>query len=326
MDVAGAEALRRRIEENGALGRSSGSAGPAEAGLTSSARDDIFDELDGDEQLGCVRPALRQWLEHHERLQSEPLQTAPPAGAVRELTGGGAGALHARIEQQQRRDGHTGRGRPSHSAAAASVGEILARGRRRRAARWRIATIATSVSLSVAAAALTTIALQRANGEPTPTAAVVHLADWRPVAAALAAPPSLPVTLHALASYNPDGSGPENGAEVPNATDGNAVTYWSTESYLPGGFEKPGTGLLLGAGHPVRLARIELETGTPGFQASVRVGDSRDGGFRADSAWKTVGTRTVFRLRGLRGRYWLIWVRLPGHSGAAHINEVRATT
>ena len=82
MDVAGAEALRRRIEENMALGRSPGSADAAEARLTSSARGDIFDDLDGDEQFGCVRPALRQWLVHHERLQTAPPPVVDGAAPV----------------------------------------------------------------------------------------------------------------------------------------------------------------------------------------------------------------------------------------------------
>ena len=323
MDVAGAEALRRRIEETTALGRPPGSTRPAGARLTSRPRDDVFDDLDGDEQFGCVRPALRQWLEHHERMQAAP----PPARLADgpELNGGGAGALRARIEQQQRADGPAGqRGSTVRAPAATSVSEILARGRRRRAARWRVATVATSVSLSLAAAAFTSLALQKPNGNTT-TTAVVHLADWRPVIARTAATP-LPVRLHGLASYNPYGSGPEHTAEVANATDGNAVTYWSTETYFPGGFTKPGTGLVLRSGRPVRLARIELETGTPGFQATIRVSNSPDSGFRQDSAWQSVGARTVFTLRGLSGRYWLIWLRLPKHSGVAHINEVRATS
>src|SRR5579863_2394561 len=98
MDVAGAEALRRRIEEHQARERPSGSVNRAETEVTSPPRGDVFDDLDGDEQLETVRPALRQWLEHHGRCRAEPPATPlvdPVAGL--ELNGGGAGALRARI-------------------------------------------------------------------------------------------------------------------------------------------------------------------------------------------------------------------------------------
>ena len=113
---------------------------------------------------------------------------------------------------------------------------------------------------------------------------------------------------------------------MPRATDGNPTSYWTTETYYRNGFQKPGTGLVLDTAQTARLTRLTILTDTPGFQAQIRVSDRPGGGFRTDSSWRNVSTRTTFNLRRLSGRYWLIWLRLPTHQGVAHINEVRATS
>ncbi len=141
-----------------------------------------------------------------------------------------------------------------------------------------------------------------------------------------AALPGEPVLLHGLGSYNPYGTGPEHSAEAARATDGNPATYWSTETYYANGFQKPGTGLVVETAAAARLAQLTVQSDTPGFQAQIRVSDRRGGGFRPDSAWQTVARTTAFALHGLSGRYWLVWLRLPSHTGVAHINGLRATT
>jgi hypothetical protein len=54
------------------------------------------------------------------------------------------------------------------------------------------------------------------------------------------------------------------------------------------------------------------------------VSDSPSGGFRPDSPWASVGSRVTIELRGERGRYYLVWVKLPSSGGVGHVNEVTA--
>ncbi len=95
MDVAGAEALRQRIEENEAAGRPSERRADDAMLLARLARPDIFDDLDDEDEEVTVRPALRQWLEHHNRTAGAAYA---PVGL--NANGGGAGALSRRISDQ----------------------------------------------------------------------------------------------------------------------------------------------------------------------------------------------------------------------------------
>src|SRR4029077_15356517 len=85
------------------------------------------------------------------------------------------------------------------------------------------------------------------------------------------------VHLGATTAYDPFGSPPgeEHNSSAPLATDGNGSTYWETERYFDAPrLNKPGVGLVLDAGEPVRLHQLGIATQTPGFVASIRTGDS----------------------------------------------------
>jgi hypothetical protein len=133
-----------------------------------------------------------------------------------------------------------------------------------------------------------------------------------------------PVELQAVVSYDPDGDGQEHPEDVPNATDGNQTTYWTTESYedalsLIG---KDGVGIVLDAGKSVKLSELVLVSDTPGFTAEIRTGAGAEGPFddvAADA--QTVQDRTRFELDA-ESRYWLIWI--TDLDGRAHVNEVTA--
>ena len=126
------------------------------------------------------------------------------------------------------------------------------------------------------------------------------------------------VVVEARGTVDPKGDG-EHDDEVPNATDANGDTYWTTSRYdFPnGGFGKEGVGLRLEASRPPSALVVESET--PGFTAEVRSGE------RVISRGRRVGTRTTFPLpEDLDATDLLLWITNRGDNGAVRINEVRA--
>jgi serine/threonine-protein kinase len=153
--------------------------------------------------------------------------------------------------------------------------------------------------------------------------------DWGGGSSSPPATSTEPVRLVAASSYDPFGDDrTENESEVPNATDGNPATYWSTDHYFSqnlGGL-KPGVGIVLDAGKPVSLSRVTLRSDTPGFTALIRAGSSASGPFDAVSDSQVVGTDTTFDL-STQGdaRYYLIWItNLAPGINRAHVNEATA--
>jgi serine/threonine-protein kinase len=135
-----------------------------------------------------------------------------------------------------------------------------------------------------------------------------------------------PVTLAGVTGHDPQGTGGEDNADAPKATDGNSSTYWSTEHYATPQFGnlKKGVGLLLDAGHAVALTTVTVTTDTPGYTAEIQAGGSPTGSFAPDSSPKTVGSQTTFTLAGKSARYYVLWITNLGPSTFAHVNEVKA--
>jgi hypothetical protein len=133
-----------------------------------------------------------------------------------------------------------------------------------------------------------------------------------------------PIELQAVVSYDPDGDGQEHAEALPNATDGDETTYWTTESYraplsLIG---KDGVGFVLDAGESAKLSELVVVSDTPGFTAEIRTGAAAEGPFDDVAAdGQTVQGRTRFELDA-ESRYWLIWI--TDLDGRAHVNEVTA--
>jgi serine/threonine-protein kinase len=129
------------------------------------------------------------------------------------------------------------------------------------------------------------------------------------------------VHLAALSDFDPEGGDGEHPEDVPAATDGDAATFWTTETYSS--FTKSGVGIVLDADRAVDLERIEIVSDQPGFTAAIRASDRPDGGFVDISDERTVERRTVFELGGGEEyRFYLIWITDP--NGVAHVNEIRA--
>jgi serine/threonine-protein kinase len=134
------------------------------------------------------------------------------------------------------------------------------------------------------------------------------------------------VGLHGLAGYDPQGTGGEHDELAGYATDGNTSTAWTTETYDSEDFGglKDGVGLMLDARSPEKLARVTVETTTPGFRAEIESGDSPTGSFSADSSTRTVSGTTTFTLDGHTARYYVVWITQLPPGGSARISEVTA--
>jgi serine/threonine protein kinase len=136
---------------------------------------------------------------------------------------------------------------------------------------------------------------------------------------------SVAIALSGTGNYDPQGSD-THANTAPNATDGNSGTYWYTQTYATPDFGglKPGLGLVLDAGHAVKLSSLTVTSSTPGFTAEILAGNSPSAHPPADSGSQTVASRTSFPLRGAKARYYVLWItRLPP-GGVAHVNEVTA--
>ena len=130
----------------------------------------------------------------------------------------------------------------------------------------------------------------------------------------------------AIRSYDPFGNNHvESPTLVPNATDGNPDTYWSTETYYNNVLGKPGVGIVLDAGSSIAARTLTVTSATPGYQAVIRSSNSTAAGFTDDSTTRTGGTTTTFDLDGKKARYYLIWITSLGGRSSVRINEVKAT-
>jgi hypothetical protein len=187
-------------------------------------------------------------------------------------------------------------------------------------------------ALAIFIAAIVAIALaslgsgDSSTGTTTTTAASTTRAVTRTEPAVPAPKPPARIGLVAVGPYDPPpGDGTENDAEVENAVDRNAATFWSTEHYT-NGFFKPGVGIVLDAGRRRPIGRVLVVTDEPGSRAAIQLADEPTGPYRAASAEKALAGTTVFSLkRGASGRYVLVWLTaLPSATGEGHVNEVRA--
>ena len=133
-----------------------------------------------------------------------------------------------------------------------------------------------------------------------------------------------PVRLSGVTSYDPEGDNKaEHSEDAPLAADGDASTYWTTETY-DGGLNKSGVGVVLDAGGSKTLTRMVVDTDTPGFTARIRAGSSSTGPFSFVSGPRTVAGSTAFRLHGPRRRYYVVWITDLGRNDAAHVTDVTA--
>ena len=141
-------------------------------------------------------------------------------------------------------------------------------------------------------------------------------------------PVGAPITISGAGAYDPYGDGTEHDADAPKATDGNPLTYWSTEEYNSGlaGVKKAGVGLVLDATGIVQLSRITVVTDTPGFTAEIRATNIQGTPGQKVSDSRVVGRTTRFAIhQPAPKRFYVVWItKLATGGHFAHVNEVRA--
>lgn len=132
-------------------------------------------------------------------------------------------------------------------------------------------------------------------------------------------PSASPLDLSAVTvrDFDPAGDGQENRDQVPNATDGDPSTAWSTSRYRTAAFSglKPGVGLLLDLGAVRTLRTVSVAFTLAGADVELRVAD--DLPRRAEDT-RVVASSTGAQVAALRPtqpvrtRFVLLWLtRLP---------------
>jgi len=116
-------------------------------------------------------------------------------------------------------------------------------------------------------------------------------------------------------AYSPGNT--EDRAKAPLAIDGDRTTAWSTQWYGSpklGGL-KPGTGLILDMGKPVKLSQVEVLFGSGGTSADIYLGDNNTVSTDAFATFKKVASATNVSgdykypiSNSATGRYVLIWL------------------
>ena len=144
-----------------------------------------------------------------------------------------------------------------------------------------------------------------------------------------------PVTLaqSAATDYDPEGGDGEHHDTVQNVLDGDPGTSWSTERYQGGVLNgKSGVGVYIDANPSARGARLEIDTPTPGWSATIYGAANGTGPPKAitDTGWVSLSDiasaprQTRVKLPGNRYRYYLVWIqKLPPGKESASISEIR---
>jgi hypothetical protein len=160
---------------------------------------------------------------------------------------------------------------------------------------------------------------------PRKPGALDALAEPSPSAAAGPATSRIDLTKPPVVvrDYDPYGrDGAEQPGSVPNATDGDPTTAWTTDGYGSASFGglKPGVGLLVDLGRPTRVANVQVGLVTAGAGLELRstnqLGDNADAftTVAKQSSAKQVATLTPSTTAP--ARYWLVWfTALPKASG-----------
>ena len=126
--------------------------------------------------------------------------------------------------------------------------------------------------------------------------------------------------------FDPLGDDEEHSEDVSAASDGNAQTFWTTESY-DAGLGKAGVGLLFDLGSSQTVETAVIASDTPGMAMELRAADaapSDASGMALVDSSDAADEVTRLTAGGRRARYWLVWItKLPASAGSGHISEVR---
>jgi len=140
-----------------------------------------------------------------------------------------------------------------------------------------------------------------------------------------------PVAIVSAAAFDPPpGSGSEHDADVPNLTDGNPETTWSTEQYGNAEFGglKKGVGVILTLNGPHKLGTLEVTSPNRAWSAEVYVAgkenpDPPPAGWGEAVATKSdIDGNATFNLDGRTASTVLLWITSLGDSDAVTLSDV----
>ncbi|MDX6617484.1 MAG: eukaryotic-like serine/threonine-protein kinase [Solirubrobacterales bacterium] len=127
----------------------------------------------------------------------------------------------------------------------------------------------------------------------------------------------------------PDGDSEEHSSEARLAVDGNPTgTSWPTETYETDDINgKPGVGIYVDAGKPVKASAIDVRASASGWDAEVRAAPGQDsapsslGGWSVVGSGSDLGTRAKIRIEGGgESRFYLLWLtKLPPTDGGYNL-------
>ncbi len=153
------------------------------------------------------------------------------------------------------------------------------------------APISESTTVTTSAAGTTTTTLE--ESDPTPTTL-----------------PPVPVTIDAVASFDPLADGTENDGRLRNLTDGDTATEWRTETYFdPLPLIKAGVGVTFSvSGTPDILSVTALSEGTVfSLRWSADLEDDPDV-WESIASGRSLGGPLTLPLPPRSGGHWLLWL------------------
>jgi hypothetical protein len=127
----------------------------------------------------------------------------------------------------------------------------------------------------------------------------------------------------------PEGDSEEHSSEAGLAVDGNPTgTSWPTETYQTDDINgKPGVGIYVDAGKPVKASAMDVRASASGWDAEVRAAPSQDSAPKTLDGWRVVGsgsdlgTHAKIRVEGGgESRFYLLWLtKLPQTDGGYNL-------
>ncbi len=156
-----------------------------------------------------------------------------------------------------------------------------------------------------------------------------HHGTGRPVAAAPARHLTA-IPLRAAHGFNPLGSPTDEHPNANLAIDNQPNTFWNTQNYYSKTLNKAGVGLWVDASPGTTARVLQVQTATPGFNATVYARDTLPPIKWPDSGWTKISNQTLIKGKqnikltaaDTRYRYYLLWITsLGGHNQLA-IGEV----
>jgi hypothetical protein len=184
----------------------------------------------------------------------------------------------------------------------------------RSAAARSVLSVVIALVLAAIAAAVWMISGSMHKGS-TSTAGTQPPSSTGPASASAGASILAPVQVSTFNAYSPGNS--EDLAHAPLAIDGDPTTAWSTQWYGSAnlGGLKPGTGLILDMGKPVKLSQVDVLFGPGGTSADIYLGDNNTVSKEAFSTFTKVATAANVAgdykydiSSSATGRYVLIWL------------------